>query len=240
MIDNFSREAIWPPVYKVKRHRQARYVKLRASAPARLEITVPFRFNLREIPFILEKNKEWIENQLSALAVSHSPIVLPDRVDLRACYESWQIAYLAMKKKMILIQRHQLKEMVLMGNISNQSLCRAKLVTWVKAQAQDHLSKRMNDISRMMQLSYSKITIRDQKTLWGSCTVNKAINLNYKLLFLPPHLVTYVIIHELAHTVHLNHSKQFWDLVGQFDAEWRLHRSSLKDTSAWIPAWINR
>ncbi len=65
------------------------------------------------------------------------------------------------------------------------------------------------------QFSWNRIAIRDTKRSWGSCTSLKNLNFNYKLLFLPPHLQDYIIVHELCHLEALHHGESFWQLVGE-------------------------
>jgi hypothetical protein len=227
----------WPPLYKVKRHRRARHVRLRASEPHGLEITVPYRFNLRELPSILEENKGWIEKQLAKLTL-RQPDILPQKIELHACSESWTISYLNLDKKIDMMPRHHLKEIIIIGNIDDKAGCKAKLIEWLRNQAKLYLPDLLNSVSDSMQLQYEKVTIRDQKTLWGSCTIEKVINLNYKLLFLPLHLVRHIMIHELSHTVHLNHSTNFWNLVAKYDAAWKDHRRELRKADDFIPQWV--
>ena len=196
MTDCNSSSHAWPPLYTIKRHRRARHVKLRASGPRGLEITVPYRFNVREIPSILEENKLWIEKQLAVLALHlHPPAMLPDLIDLKAINESWRISYINVDKKIQLVQRHQLGELALVGNINDTSACKTKMKIWLKNRAKIYLPRLLGEMSELMQTSYTKVTIRNQKTLWGSCTVDKSINLNYKLIFLPCRLVRHILIH---------------------------------------------
>ena len=83
-------------------------------------------------------------------------------------------------------------------------------------QAKIQLTKRLQELSRLTGLDYNRVFIKNQKTLWGSCSSKKNINLNIKLLSLPQHLQDYVIIHELVHTKELNHSPRFWNLLQCF------------------------
>lgn len=82
--------------------------------------------------------------------------------------------------------------------------------------------------SGVLDVSPAHVAIRDQKTCWGSCSRKGNLNFNYKILFLPPHLQDYVIVHELAHLRELNHSPRFWALVAGVMPDWRAHRRELR------------
>lgn len=228
----------WPPAYRIKKHRLARHVKLRASSQKGLEITIPTRFNLKDIPSILEEHKVWILKQLSRLESNIlAPAFLPDHIHLEAINEHWKIEYVACQSKFELIQRPQ-KELVLVGRLPEPTDCRKILTQWIKRYAIAPIQTQLHQLSVANQLEYQQLTIRDQKTLWGSCTSQKSISLNYKLLFLPLHLLQHVMIHELAHTKHLNHSMRFWKCVESMDPNWRMHRQALKTADQYIPNWL--
>ena len=86
-------------------------------------------------------------------------------------------------------------------------------------------------------LRYARIQIRRQRTRWGSCSRNGTISLNACLLFQPPDVVNYLLIHELAHTRHMNHSRRFWSLVEKHEPRWQELDAGL--TRGWreVPAW---
>jgi predicted metal-dependent hydrolase len=74
----------------------------------------------------------------------------------------------------------------------------------------------------------NNITIKNQKTRWGSCSSKGNINLNYKIALIPEELVDYIVVHELCHLGQFNHSKKFWDLVGEMMPEYVLRRRELR------------
>ena len=78
------------------------------------------------------------------------------------------------------------------------------------AAARDELLLRLEYFSKKFNLPYGKVTFRKQKTMWGSCSENNNISLNISLAYLPSHLQDYILLHELCHTVHKNHSAKFW------------------------------
>lgn len=98
-----------------------------------------------------------------------------------------------------------------------------------RRQAQLHLFERVEVWARRMSLQPKGISIRGQKTRWGSCSTSGELSLNWKLLAAPMPVIDYVVIHELAHLQHMNHSRQFWNLVAQYDPHWKASRRWLKD-----------
>ena len=79
-----------------------------------------------------------------------------------------------------------------------------------------------------MDINFNSITLREQKTRWGSCSSKGNLNFNWRLVHYRPEIIDYVIIHELAHRTHMNHSAKFWQLVEKYDPEYRKHRGFLK------------
>ena len=112
------------------------------------------------------------------------------------------------------------------------------LRTWLKTYAKNHLPKMLAKVAKDMGLSYQSVTIRLQKTRWGSCSHKQSIALNAKLLLLPKEVVHYVLVHELAHLVHMNHSPQFWQYVAHFVPDYREQRQALRALSSALPAWL--
>lgn len=83
--------------------------------------------------------------------------------------------------------------------------------------------------ARIMGVTYNRIAIREQKTRWGSCSSKGNLNFNYRLHYLPQELMDYVVVHELSHRIHMNHSRDFWALVGQYDKDYKLHQTQLRN-----------
>jgi len=88
------------------------------------------------------------------------------------------------------------------------------------------LTSRLNELALEHDFSYNKVSLRDQKSRWGSCSANDNISLNQKLYFLPDHLRDYVLAHELAHTQEKNHSPAFWEIL--FDIYGKLETRKMR------------
>lgn len=82
--------------------------------------------------------------------------------------------------------------------------------------------------NQFYKFSYNRVAIKTHKGRWGSCSRLKNLNFNYKIIFLPEHLVDYIVIHELCHLGELNHSSKFWRLVGQVIPDYQERRRQLK------------
>jgi hypothetical protein len=80
-----------------------------------------------------------------------------------------------------------------------------------------------------MAAAPGRILFRDYKSMWGKCTGQGEITYNWKLVMAPPRIVDYVIVHELAHLHHLNHSRDFWDCVEKVIPDHKVRRKWLKD-----------
>ena len=90
------------------------------------------------------------------------------------------------------------------------------------------IESRVNAYKKAMGVTIGWITIRNQKTRWGSCSSKGNLNFNYQLYYLPDELLDYVVIHELAHRRYMDHSKEFWDEVEKYGPDYRERRQQLK------------
>lgn len=93
----------------------------------------------------------------------------------------------------------------------------------------DKIADRVKYYCAVMQVTVGRITIRNQKTRWGSCSSAGNVNFNYQLYYLPDELLDYVVVHELAHRRHMNHSKEFWSEVARYCPDYRARRKQLKE-----------
>jgi len=77
--------------------------------------------------------------------------------------------------------------------------------------------------------NYTSIAVRDQKTRWGSCSSRGTLSFNYRLIFAPPIILDYVVVHELCHLTHMNHSKDFWNMLASVMPDYQKCRQWLKE-----------
>jgi len=186
-------------------------------------------------PFV-RQHQGWIDRQIIRLGLDQ-PVKLPESIHLRMVDESWQIEY-----ETGYANRYRLKEkdkqLTITGPEKDMGSCRVKLRQWLRKQAKVHLAGRLETLSDDTGLHYQKLSIRTQRTRWGSCSSSGNINLNDRLILLPAELADYVMLHELCHTRHLNHSTHFWQLVKSFKPDYKVQEKQLKHTRQYLPTWL--
>lgn len=96
------------------------------------------------------------------------------------------------------------------------------------------ITARVGHWAAALGLEHGRICIKDQRTLWGSCSGKKNLNFNWRLAAAPPEALDYVVIHELCHLREMNHSKRFWALVGAACPDYKARRRWLRDNSALV------
>ncbi|MFS4459126.1 M48 family metallopeptidase [Bdellovibrio sp. HCB2-146] len=99
-----------------------------------------------------------------------------------------------------------------------------------KRESVKFLSERVKHWAEQMQLYPSQVKFREQRTRWGSCSSKKVINLNWRLIVFKPEIIDYVIVHELAHLQHMDHSNRFWGLVEKYISDYQIPMKALKET----------
>jgi hypothetical protein len=117
---------------------------------------------------------------------------------------------------------------------AREALCR-----WLGRRAKKELVRRVRDIAQRHGFTHGDVTVRQQRTRWGSCSRTKNISLNARLLLMPAEAVDYVVLHELCHTRHLDHSPRFWALLQTHDPEYKAHKKLVRDCAAGFPTWLD-
>ena len=103
--------------------------------------------------------------------------------------------------------------------------------------AREVLGARTGYYARKMGVTYGRISIREQKTRWGSCSSVGNLNYNWKLVLMPPGVLDYVVVHELSHIGNMNHSRRFWQRVASVLPDYQMRQRCLKQ-QAYILQWL--
>lgn len=95
--------------------------------------------------------------------------------------------------------------------------------------AKEYFTKRVEHFIQITGGTYTRITIRDQKTRWGSRSSSGTLSFNYRLMYAPLKVLDYVVVHELCHITHMNHSRDFWNMVASVLPDYKESRNWLKE-----------
>lgn len=95
--------------------------------------------------------------------------------------------------------------------------------------AKEYIPKRVDYFIALTGGSYERITVRGQKTRWGSCSSRGTLSFNWKLMLAPPAILDYVVVHELCHLTHMNHSREFWQAVERVLPDYKERRRWLRE-----------
>lgn len=230
--------------FKVKRHPRARKVRIRVDMQGRIVVTAPPRVTKAEIARLVRKNLDWVAQQMEKVAERHRENqtpkgLLPDVIHLQAIGWTLQVAYRHIPDESGLRLSVEDETLILSGDTENHDLCAELLRRWLKMMAARVLKPLLDMNGFRLNLPPPRLSVRLQSTRWGSCSARGTISLNAKLLFLPRALVEHVIRHELAHTVHLDHSAQFYALLEKWDPDHRRLAQELKQAKSVVPLWAD-
>ena len=106
-----------------------------------------------------------------------------------------------------------------------------RLIKWLKENAKRIFSTATEQVAKRMGTSYKFVRVTSARGRWGSCSAEDGVNFSFRLLYAPKDVIEYVVVHELAHTKHKNHSKAFWTEVAKYEPDWKTKRAWLKKHS---------
>lgn len=236
--------------YRIRESARAKHVSIKISHLGDVEVVVPPGFDRRQVPDIIRKRQDWIAKTMQRIVAERQAVTptapdaateqFPETLNLQALPECWRIQYKPATTSHIVLTTTTSRRLTLRGAVDHPQLCQRALQQWLKRKAELHLIPWLRQVSQEVALPFDQVSVRGQKTLWASCSAKTNISLNYKLLFLPPLLVRYVFVHELCHTVHLNHSRKFWALVDEKEPNYQQLDADLNKAWIYIPAWVER
>jgi predicted metal-dependent hydrolase len=229
----------------VRISKRAKYAHLAVHADGSVEVTVPRAFPKHALVEFVTENKDWIEKKLQVVEDRRcrNPqlySLMPNVIDLKAMDEYWTVVYIQSARCKVVQSDTQGLFRELQVYYTEESVIPDLLQKWLQSKAKKHLPPQVECLSRETGLTYAAVSVRGQKTCWGSCSNKKRINLNRSLLFLPSNLVRYLILHELCHTRYMNHSKHFWALVCTFEQQARELDKTISKSVDQIPIWATR
>jgi len=225
------------PHYQIRRSQRAKKTRIVVTTKG-VEVVAPSSVSEHAIKAFVEMQKEWIENSLRRIRERHESIkpFAPIKYD--------QGTLIPYRGRLIALNiRHTNRKTVSIEWITDDAFVahvpaklrenhsdpiRAAMIAYMKQQAKLFALHFVEKHCTKHGLIPRSLRIKTQKSRWGSCGPRNDLNLNWLLVLAPPVIMEYVVIHELCHIKHKNHSKEFWGLVGDHMPEYQEHRNWLK------------
>mgnify|MGYP002478262041 CR=1 FL=1 len=213
---------------RIRRHPGYRSMRITVRAGGQVMLSAPQRVSNRMLASFLKANSGWIMERVPAGRTLRAPNLL----ELTALGERWRIAYGPGRRASA-----DAGVLLLPSDGWDEPAMRA-LRAWLVGRARSELGRVLERHSRETGLPYSRVSIRGQATRWGSYSSRGTVSLNYRLLFLEPELVTYVLLHELCHSRHMDHSAAFWALLQRVLPDTPRLRARLRSATRELPDWL--
>jgi predicted metal-dependent hydrolase len=218
--------------YRVVVSRKARHIRLRMLSDGMVEVVVPARVTIPPIEGLLRSKQGWICRGL-------------DRVEAVPEVPNNCVEYLGSEYPVI-VRRHDVQT----GRITLRAgefrvelpygAAPAPLVeALLRNLARALLTEQVQVWAEAMQVEFTRLSVRDQRTRWGSCSAKGSLSFSWRLVMAPLPVLEYVVIHELMHLRKMNHGKQFWEGVERYCPEYRQHRTWLKEHGAQLARPLN-
>jgi predicted metal-dependent hydrolase len=214
--------------YTPRRSQRATRLRLR-MLPSGLEVVLPPRATLREAESFIRQQAAWVLNALARLPEPTAP--LADGSSL-PCLD----VVLTLRVRSGATSAVQRRGTDLLVTPAGMSLLGC-LEAWYRAEARRYFVARVAVHVAALGTPHGRITIKDTRTRWGSCSSKGNLNFSWRLLLAPAAIADYVAAHEVAHLRELNHSAGFWDIVASLCPDYRRSRAWLRQHGPELAAW---
>jgi len=210
--------------YQIKRSSRSLSLRISINAKAEIVVSAPKFMPEFMIRKFVENQKTWIETNLTKIKKNQIPVKTDE---LYIFDKKYQVIINDQADKMGIFVRG---EKIFVNNLSKKTSAKIaqQIEEFLKKTASKYIATRTQILAKQMNISYQRISLRQQSSRWGSCSSRGNLNFNWRLVHYSPAIIDYVIIHELAHRLEMNHSKKFWAIVKKHDSEYLIHKGQLR------------
>lgn len=219
--------------YRVRRSPRATRITLRVRPGVGLEIVVPQRGRLPALTDLLRARAEWILGALDRVAAQGGDVAaasaLADGDSIPYRGDDYRLIVHGTPGARPTVARDATAHTLTVHHDPAAHELAAVLEGWYRAEAGSVITARVVARAAILGVGYTRLTIRDTRSRWGSCSSAGGLNFSWRLILAPPAILEYVVIHELAHRRELNHSARFWAIVAA-------HCPTFQQDRAWLRA----
>jgi hypothetical protein len=214
---------------KVVKSKRYKYMRLSVSSGGEIKLSLPSSILNHQIKNFLNSNDNWLQKALNKVKPARK-LSIQDETEVSILGEPFKIELkeFSVDKNKCYIDAANHKIYLFVKENTSQTTKRILIKGALIDYAREKIEEKTREIAQTYEISYKRISIRDQKTRWGSCSSAGNLNFNWKIILAPKQIFDYVIAHELAHLVEHNHSQNFWNLVKKIHPTHKEDRRWLK------------
>jgi len=218
---------------QICRSAKARNISIRIAPFKGIKVTLPHHASLKEAEDFLKEKKKWILKNLAQIRkyearhrlIDETTPVSTHHHTLKILFEKRDNIGVIVTPLTLYIR---FPEGTDLRTPRMQKIIHQALEHTLKLEAEAYLPQRLHELALQHGFSYRKVSLRNSKTRWGSCSPDNSINLSIHLMRLPNDLIDYVLLHELVHTVHKNHGKRFWQALEKIITDVKERRKRIR------------
>ncbi len=209
--------------------KSVKHIYLKVKPNGEVVITAPIDCSQKDIDYVLQKRSGWIEKRLAFYSdnkIEHSKEYVSGE---NFCYlgKNYRLKVIESEKECVKLQKDFIE--LYLPDKNDYNLKQKLIKNWYKEEAQKQFEKAVKRYLTIVKREVKTVRVREMKSRWGSCNPDKGyINLNIKLIEKPLVCIEYVVFHELAHLVHPNHGKDFYNFLTLFMPDWRERKKRLE------------
>ena len=198
-----------------------------------LRVGAPRRTSLTDVESLIKRHSEWVVEKLDEWRTRRRPENLALRDGTRIPFLGSEIELRLAVGGNRAIWGMGTLTLCLKPGVSPGPILEKAL----RERAREHFASRLAPLAAVLGVGVPPLALSSARTRWGSCSTKSGVRLNWRLIHFPEAIIDYVVIHELAHLRHMNHSSRFWSLVEVGCPEYRVARVELQRLAAHIPHW---
>ncbi len=226
--------------WQVRVSRRARRLSVRVYPGGRVEVVVPPGASPVVIERFVGTHRQWIDERVADLsAVSEvAAETLPQTIQLAAIGRNLCVDYRRTASSEVRAVAVGADTLIVAGTLDSEQRVARAIQRWLVDLAHVELGRMLTALADRHGFRFERIQIRRQRTRWGSCSASGTISLNVCAMFQSPAVARYLLVHELSHTRHMNHSRRFWSQVEAIEPDYRTLDRELLQGWQRVPGWM--
>lgn len=192
-----------------------------------LVVSAPLFMSEKKINQLVISKIKWIKKKLELIEPQKNKLFIKNRASFDLLGKEIKITLLDGNNKIEWVDENNLK--IFFKDQDDQKKLKTFFIKWLKEIALDYFSQRAYEISKLNAIPSNSILLSNAKSRWGTCNSKTEVRINWRLIQADPYVVDYVICHEFAHLTHMNHSRNFWNLVEKLCPNYKLAENYLKN-----------